>query len=54
MATSSITKNFVVHDMATYEKFRKDIEREVQPQKPVEESPAMKKGRERLATVVFR
>ena len=54
MATSSITKDFVVRDMATYERFRKDIEKNARQQKPVEESPAMKKGRERLATVVFR
>ena len=53
MATSSITKEFYVRDWAAFERLQKELE--LKPvRKQVIESPSLKKGREKLATFVFR
>lgn len=53
MATSSITKEFYVKDMEAFERLRKELEN-APVRKQVVESPSLKKGREKLATFVFR
>lgn len=53
MATSSIIKEFYVKDMEAFEKLKKELEN-APLRKQVVESPALKKGREKLATFVFR
>ena len=49
MATSSITKDFVVHDPKTFERLLKDLEK--QPSKPVRPSTksSLQRGKEKLA-----
>ena len=54
MATSSITKEFVVKDEAAFAKLKKELDENPASQKKAEESPSLKKGREKLATFVFR
>ena len=54
MATSSITKEFFVKDNAALERLQKALDREPALHKQVVESPSLKKGREKLATFVFR
>ena len=54
MATSSITKEFFVKDNAAFEKLTKELNVEAPLRKQVVESPSLKKGREKLATFVFR
>ena len=49
MATTSITKEFYVKDTRAFERLKQDLER-----KPVKKSPSLEKGREKLATFVFR
>ena len=53
MATSSIIKEFYVQDMETFERLKKELEN-APVRKRVVESPSLKKGREKLATFVFR
>ena len=53
MATSSITKDFYVKDQQAFDKLKKDIA-SGPARKQVVESPSLKKGREKLATFVFR
>lgn len=53
MATSSITKDFYVKDRAAFERLKKDIERKPIRTK-VTDSPSLQKGKEKLATFVFR
>lgn len=53
MATSSITKEFRVTDKKAYDRLLKDIKRN-KPRAVATESSAVKKGREKLATFVFR
>lgn len=54
MATSSITKEFVVKDEAAFVKLKKELDENPASPKKAEESPSLKKGREKLATFVFR
>lgn len=54
MATSSITKEFFVKDAAAFERLKKDLDTKPTPRKQVVESPSLVKGREKLATFVFR
>lgn len=54
MATSSITKEFYVKDMVAFERLKKDLDKATAARKVVTESPSLKKGREKLATFVFR
>lgn len=54
MATSSITKEFYVKDQAAFERLKKELDETTAPRKVVIESPSLKKGREKLATFVFR
>lgn len=54
MATSSITKEFVVKDEAAFAKLKKELDENPASPKKTEESPSLKKGREKLATFVFR
>lgn len=54
MATSSITKEFFVKDSAAFEKLKKELNIEAPLRKQVVKSPSLKKGREKLATFVFR
>ena len=54
MATSSITKEFVVKDEAAFAKLKKELDENPASPKKAEESPSLKKGREKLATFVFR
>ena len=53
MATSSIMKDFYVKDSLAFKKLKADIN-QMPPRKHVVESPSLKKGKEKLATFVFR
>lgn len=53
MATSSITKDFYVKDPRAFEKLKKELESGPE-RKQVVQSPSLEKGREKLATFVFR
>lgn len=53
MATSSITKEFHVKDQAVFERLKKELESKPAREQVVE-SPSLKKGKEKLATFVFR
>ena len=53
MATSSITKEFYVRDSKSFEKLQKELNNKP-TQKQVVESPSLEKGKEKLATFVFR
>ena len=53
MATSSITKDFYVKDEKAFERLKKELESKPE-RKQVVESPSLKKGKEKLATFVFR
>ena len=53
MATSSITKDFFVKDRAAFDRLKKELESKPARKQAVE-SPSLKKGREKLATFVFR
>lgn len=53
MATSSITKDFYVKDRKAFEELKKELDRKPMRDEVVE-SPSLKKGREKLATFVFR
>lgn len=53
MATSSITKDFYVKDLTAFDHLKKELESKPE-RKQVVESPSLKKGREKLATFVFR
>lgn len=53
MATSSITKDFYVKDPRAFEKLKKELESGTE-RKQVVQSPSLEKGREKLATFVFR
>lgn len=53
MATSSITKDFYVKDDHAFEKLKKELESGPE-RKQVVRSPSLEKGREKLATFVFR
>lgn len=54
MPTSSITKEFFVKDQIAFERLKKELDAVVTPREKVVESPLLKKGREKLATFVFR
>lgn len=54
MATSSITKEFVVKDSEAFERLKKELDSKSVEREKVVESPSLKKGREKLATFVFR
>lgn len=54
MATSSITKDFYVKDQAAFERLKKELDEPIDLRKKVVETPSVKKGREKLATFVFR
>lgn len=54
MATSSITKEFYVKDQAAFERLKSELAAKPVPRREVVESPSLKKGREKLATFVFR
>ena len=51
--TSSITKEFYAKDRKVFERLKKELESKPE-RKQVVESPSLKKGREKLATFVFR
>ena len=53
MPTSSILKEFYVKDEKAFERLKAELNKPVES-KPVESSPSLKKGREKLATFVFR
>lgn len=53
MATSSITKDFYVKDQEAFERLKQELEKRPERKQTVE-SPSLKKGREKLATFVFR
>lgn len=53
MDTSSITKDFYAKDKASFERLKKELEA-VPKREKVVESPSLKKGKEKLATFVFR
>lgn len=53
MATSSITKNFYVKDKKAFERLKQELNTKPERKETVE-SPSLKKGREKLATFVFR
>lgn len=54
MSTLSITKDFYVKDQNAFEQLKKQLESNKPMRKQVVESPVLKKGREKLATFVFR
>ncbi len=54
MATSSITKEFYVKDQAAFERLKRELDTKPTPREKVVESPSLKKGKEKLATFVFR
>ncbi len=53
MATSSITKEFYVKDEKAFERLKKELQ-STPERKVAVQSPSLKKGREKLATFVFR
>lgn len=53
MATSSITKNFYVRDKNAFKRLTKELEKSPN-RKQIVESPSLKRGKEKLATFVFR
>ena len=53
MATSSITKNFYVKDQKTFERLKKELDSNPM-RKQVVESSSLQRGKEKLATFVFR
>ena len=53
MATSSITKDFYVKDRKAFEELKKELDRKPMRDEVVEKKKK-KKGREKLATFVFR
>lgn len=53
MATSSITKDFYVRDKKAFERLKQEFEKKPEREQTVE-SPSLKKGREKLATFMFR
>lgn len=54
MATSSITKEFYVKDQAAFERLKAELAEQSTPNEKVVGSPSLKKGKEKLATFVFR
>lgn len=54
MATSSITKEFYVKDQAAFERLKKELAAKSAPREKVVGSPSLDKGKEKLATFVFR
>ena len=54
MATSSITKDFYVKDHKAFEQLKFELDTKSVPRNKVVESPSLKKGKEKLATFVFR
>ena len=53
MAISSITKDFYVKDPKAFERLKQELEKKSEGNQIIE-SPSLKKGREKLATFVFR
>ena len=53
MATSSITKDFQVKDSKAFERLKQELNKKPERKQTVE-SPSLNKGREKLATFVFR
>ena len=53
MATSSITKEFYIKDQKVYDNLKKELDKEVTKRQP-SETLALKRGRKKLATFVFR
>ena len=54
MAISSITKEFYVKDQVAFERLKTELATKSAPREKVVESPSLKKGKEKLATFVFR
>ena len=53
MATSSITKTFYVQDEEQFEKLKQELETKPAYEEAID-APSLEKGREKLATFVFR
>ncbi len=53
MATSSIRKEFVVKDQKAFEKLKKELA-QATPHTETVRYPALEKGKEKLASFVFR
>lgn len=53
MATSSIKKDFYAKNQEAFILLKKELEEKTESRKVVE-SPALKRGKEKLATFVFR
>ena len=53
MATSSITKEFYVKDQKAFEQLKQELEKKPERKQTIT-SPSLKKGKEKLATFVFR
>ena len=57
MATSSILKEFYVRDAAAFERLRQELDRHSSSSntsKPAADSDVLKRGREKLATFMFK
>ena len=54
MATTSITKEYIVKDEKAFENLKRDLDRKVSIHKIIAESTSLKKSKEKLATFVFR
>lgn len=53
MATSSITKEFYVRDQSAFEQLKRQLDNKPE-RRHVTDSPSLNKGRQKLATFVFR
>ncbi len=54
MATSSITKEFIVKDPEAFKKLQKELDASTAVREKVVDSSSLCKGKEKLATFVFR
>lgn len=54
MATTSITKEYIVKDPEAYERLKQELDKKVPAYKMAAESTSLKKSKEKLATFVFR
>lgn len=54
MATSSITKEFVVHDQASYQKLKKELDSRPARTVRTNENSSLKRGKEKLAQSSYR
>lgn len=54
MSTESILEEFYVRDTAAFERLRRELDRSSGTSKPAADSDVLKRGREKLATFMFK